>query len=621
MLFLDSETYLIRADCLAPKPVCWQLALDIGDVWIQREPPSLQNHIIVGHNIAYDLLCLIRHHPQYAPLVWQAYAENRVTDTMIRQRLLDIAKGRTRKSYSLADIADYYSLCKRADDPWRLRYGELDGVPFSQWPEDALRYATHDTEVTRLLYRAQGAEIADEYRQARAAWWLHIATDAGIYTDQAAVDALLAHLQADHDKDVQLLLQENLLSRTRDGKLKRNLDAARGRLNPLTAERTPSNLVKISEQIARESDDLCLQAFARYSTSETRMKRVELFRAPEIHPRYVTLVATGRTACTQSAEPQVSIQLQNMPRMPGMRECLVPAPGEVIIACDYKGAELCSWAQICYWLFGHSDLRNAINQGVDAHLELAKLIDAQDPPRQAAKAANFGFMGGLGPTGFVKYAKQIYQLEIEQEEAECIRAAWLARWSEAQEYLSHIAQTRTIITARNVTSSKIPEAVNEVMETSEVEAVGRASKVKEPLDARNRPLHEGAGWFYQATHFRSNRVRSGLYFTEAANTYFQGLTADGAKDAGFHLTWECERGRLKDWKLWGFLHDEFLLRGPEHDLQRAARVVEEVAVRRMQAWLPDVRCSVEIAAMRRWSKDAKPCYDARGVLIPWTPST
>jgi hypothetical protein len=43
----------------------------------------------------------------------------------------------------------------KSEDTWRLRYSELDGVPFEQWPKEALEYAVRDAEITGMVYEAQ----------------------------------------------------------------------------------------------------------------------------------------------------------------------------------------------------------------------------------------------------------------------------------------------------------------------------------------------------------------------------------------------------------------------------------------------------------------------------------
>jgi len=106
------------------------------------------NCLHVGHHIAYDMAVMAAEHPELLPLIFNAYRESRVTDTMIRQMLLDNAIGKfggywTEYKNAKGDIDEkyikiYYSLdaCYHRVTKKRLkkgtvqlRYGELRDVP------------------------------------------------------------------------------------------------------------------------------------------------------------------------------------------------------------------------------------------------------------------------------------------------------------------------------------------------------------------------------------------------------------------------------------------------------------------------------------------------------------
>jgi hypothetical protein len=54
-----------------------------------------------------------------------------------------------------------------------------------------------------------------------------------------------------------------------------------------------------------------------------------------------------------------------------VRECFVARPGWVYGFCDYSFIELCTLAQSCLEMFGHSTMAEAINAGLDPHLDMA----------------------------------------------------------------------------------------------------------------------------------------------------------------------------------------------------------------------------------------------------------
>ncbi len=50
-----------------------------------------------------------------------------------------------------------------------------------------------------------------------------------------------------------------------------------------------------------------------------------------------------------------------------------------------------------------------------------------------------------------------------------------------------------------------------------------------------------------------------------------------------------------------------------------AKRAEQIMVREMKKYTPDVRQEAPPALMRRWYKDAEPVYDRFGELVPWEP--
>ncbi len=307
-----------------------------------------------------------------------------------------------------------------------------------------------------------------------------------------------------------------------------------------------------------------------------------------IHPSYNELVATGRSS---SYEPN----LQNPPTKGGVRECFIPREGYYFAFCDYSFIELCTLAQICLWMFGRSDLANAINNGLDPHLAMAaddlgiSYAEAKarlalgDPEiidkRQRAKARNFGFPGGLGPDTYVDYARG-YGVHLTRHEAKQEKEKWYRKWPEMRDYHQYFAD-RTL-----------------------------------------------GGQTFTLIQQGSGRVRGGVSFTAAANSGFQGLAADGIKRAGWNVTKECYlRDPYRDGKpptaLYGsfpelFLHDELILEVPKATVHEATHRLSDVMIAGMREVVPDVKVGTEFAIASRWYKGAKPVF-VDGRLVPWEP--
>lgn len=160
-----------------------------------------------------------------------------------------------------------------------------------------------------------------------------------------------------------------------------------------------------------------LDAYTKYNHCqkyESTYLKPEYIKADGcVHPRYLNLLRTGRTSCSN---PNV----QQLPSRDGeyALKLMYRAPeGMVLCSTDYSFIELCSFAQSCYTRFGVSVMREVINAGLDPHRWFAgvmnkvispDLSNAHDPKwvsdisaylkehitstqRSQAKMANFGF--------------------------------------------------------------------------------------------------------------------------------------------------------------------------------------------------------------------------------------
>jgi DNA polymerase I-like protein with 3'-5' exonuclease and polymerase domains len=73
----------------------------------------------------------------------------------------------------------------------------------------------------------------------------------------------------------------------------------------------------------------------------------------------------------------------------------------------------------------------------------------------------------------------------------------------------------------------------------------------------------------------TGRVRAGVNYTQAKNTRFQGLAADGAKLALWRLLYA-------GFDVCGFVHDEILVELPADGAAERAMEVERIMVRAME---------------------------------------
>lgn len=355
-----------------------------------------------------------------------------------------------------------------------------------------------------------------------------------------------------------------------------------------------------------------------------------------IYPSYDVLKETGRTSSYGSKlVPSLNIQQQGdfySAKLPNgeeiqinARRMFAPAPGRIFAAADYSALELCSAAQQCYSQLEHSDLREVINSGKDAHSHLGAQLAHRFHPefrelcdeaglserdeiynyflkaksheseevrkffkewRTLAKPTGLGFWGGLGPETMVTYAWDTYGVRMTKDEAKQFRDFWYSYLRETRPYFNWI---------NGQVDDKNP-------------VVGK--------DENGKPI---TGYKYTTP---LGMTRRGARFCAAANgKAMQSPSAEGAKIALFELARECYDPTMES-VLYGarpcaFIHDEILMEIEDDDRahDRAVRL-SEIMEESMSLVMPDVKITAEPLLMRRWSKAADPVFEG-GRLIPW----
>lgn len=247
----DTETHRFAPGAMAPRLVCHsfsspageavQLAAEGCETWLGLEA---QGDYFVGHNVAYDLAVLCAHDSKFFPIVFRLLEDGRIFDTMIREKMLDIARGRYRGflaggfwvalKYNLADVARRRCKIDLTKDTWRMHYDRLDGVPVEQWPSvayvadgrtlsgaDAITYALEDARAPVAVFHAQEKiaqdlagqgmpdVLSDQAAQVRKAFWLQLISVWGIHTDAKRLQALELHTRAESDRLRSILRDPN----------------------------------------------------------------------------------------------------------------------------------------------------------------------------------------------------------------------------------------------------------------------------------------------------------------------------------------------------------------------------------------------------------------------------
>jgi hypothetical protein len=247
---IDTETYLILPEqgIVAPRLVCLTYCTEDGEVGLLTREDALSfMHALldvddvefVAHHARFDFAVLAAADASLLPKILRAYDRDRVRCTMVREKLLALARGeladegetgaKRAVKFSLAacalrrfgvDLSEDKAIGKNGEKPWRLRYAELDGLPLEAWPQKAVEYALEDARWNLAIFDAQteenraagrGEDIPDEFQQTRAGYWLYLMSVRGVRTDPQAVNTLAESLKAEYAKITALVKAANVL--------------------------------------------------------------------------------------------------------------------------------------------------------------------------------------------------------------------------------------------------------------------------------------------------------------------------------------------------------------------------------------------------------------------------
>ena len=620
----DLETHLIKPGQGAPKMVCLTTADHNrpdgnGQIYLREEGLDRITDMLkhkqrqVGHHIFYDLGVAAAEKPELLYEIFQCLDAGVIEDTKIRQMMIDNAEGKLKfiwnEERNQFEKQAYYLFIlvrrhlhkniqhkKEGGDIWRLRYNELDGVPLSQWPKEAIDYAIDDSidtlgvrDCQEDIVRPEG--IPGETSQTQAAWALHLLGLWGVRTDPDRVAKLRHEINLDYKNEVEKCQQFGL--RRTNVKASRDMKKIRAEIERWykDADRemkfTPKGAIATDREQLTTTDHPGLHAVAESvrlgKLLTTYVPVLERGISVPITPNYNPIIETFRTSCSDP-------NLQNPPRKGGVRDCFIPREGNVFAFCDYDTLEMLTLAQVCLDLFGYSEIAEAAKAGQDFHLAMAAdmleipysqahaLHEANDPnigeARQGCKIANYGFAGGMGWRTFIEYAKGFGQT-IEPSLAQKLHGGFRKKWREMNDYFSHC--------------SFLCDG-------------GRAERVE---------------------FVRSGLVRGLVPYTAVCNGFFQHLAAMGAKEALYRVVKECyiDAGSpLYGCRPWLFAHDEIGMEIPYAALgpiraHEAAMRLQEVMIEAMKFWCPDVPIGATVNMCRRWLKGAKP-VKIRGLLTP-----
>lgn len=656
----------------------------------------------VAWNVAFDWWVLHQSLPHWQNNLELWTDQGHYHDAMLLEQLVRLAEGRDGEGFfnrPLGGAAQEYLGRRLTAEKKAIRMAftpdmarDWQNVDRKYW-----EYAAEDAQVTFELWEhlkaradaavsslppnvraPEGVDLPDcagtlsEQIQVRAAIVLAKVTRNGMAVDSPAVAAKVAEYTGKCEQSLADMLSQvptAIKRRKKDQAIIRTKKtgmpqfsnvAIRNRLllvaetEGLTPPHTPkTDQVVISADWwqAHSDKDPFVAAWVAYQDS---VKVLQLLKSLEgrghVHPRYRTLVRSGRTSAT---DPNI----QQAPRDGWYRSLFVARPGHRLTAVDYSFIELSTLASEMEYRYGHSRLADVIRAGVDPHIYTAALfvglehnefmlLKAASPAkfksdRQAAKAINFGIPGGLGARGLQNYAKHNYGVTVSLEQAKALRNKLIHEvYPELERWLADGLAERLAITldipreqvlplfsgddapfmdpldhpmARVVAGETYkkggvpfsPFYVEEVWVRLEhllgcsrgayPEWVGSAIRERRP------DTYLAAYLFAVPCVTLTGRVRGETRYGEYRNTKFQGLAADGAKIALWALMTDP---RLSACRTVAFVHDEIVVESPlEMEESYVERTVGDIMVRAFDYIHPTrVPVGVSSASGPSWTK-------------------
>lgn len=647
---LDVETFPIAQGVLDPKVVCCSFSdpeVVIGNTKAENLEAKLRdvidNKYIVGHNIAFDMACIMRTYPSLTSSIFRAYEEKRVHDTFIREKLINLGThgdldkmGGARIDYSLAGLAmsrlgtDIYNT---KEGNVRTSYDGLDNIKASHYPLSYYNYSLQDALITHRVFKDQFNSLLAlnkedilevEWLHVNAAFTLYLMSVRGLKVDVRRKQEIQDEVTAELDpKNLPLLYSSGIITPAHSGRpYKRNPERKTkpqpekvnikthliphiegvAEANGIALERTTTGRVSASSGFISKLapfDPVLKQYQHRASLIKLKTSYFPAmefpfdsgFTAHVIHPRYDPLRSTGRISSRGNSKMTkralyASVNIQQVD--PRIRNCYKAREGYVYLSVDYSALELVCLANTIMRLYGHSKLRDQLNKGIDPHAYLG------------SKLAGVGYEEFLGwkETNVYKYdywrtlAKPIGLgfpggMGIDTMVTLCSNYGVEISRLEAQEF-------------KNVWLSEYPE-MNLYLEHS--------------LDeARDYTTFLGM-------------VRANCNYTEWCNgNALQSPGAEGMKLAMFEVTKECfiQGGLLKGCFPIAQIHDELLLEVPENDsMSDHAGIVQRIMERCLGSvliYMTSTALKTEAVLMRAWDKKAKPVYDSNNRLSVWEPN-
>lgn len=618
------------------------------------------NDYLVGHNVAFDLAVICAEWPELLSLVVDALDGNRITDTKIRQSLIDIASGCYRGrlgednkwikyDYSL-DACTWRCAGRRLKkDGFRLFYAFFRDVPLTWWvdhaktlqaraklsnygqgdeefellaqgtsrkdreelvkadPTECVRYPLEDARATLDVFLSQEVHeeyLQDQWRQTRNAFWKHLTSAWGLRTTMAGV----AKLKLATEKlclEVEARLVAEGLVRT-DGS--RDTKAAKQRMLEVCGWHWDEGQGKYEPDAEPPFHALRLTDAGEPSLDSDACKAVDdlvlkdyadLTSLKSVLNKDVTALAraTVYPVHTNFGLAETGRTTSSNPNVQNWRR--LPGIRECFVPRPGRVFVQADYSGL--------ELATLAQACIDLLGEsaLADAINARLDPHTELASDILGIS-----------AEEGRRRREDKEDHEFDNARQTAKVANFG-FPGGLGAAKLVLFARKTYGVEMTE--DQARELKR-QWLSRWPEMQKYFSYVNSLV--GGNGLACLEQLRSGRIRGGATYTAACNSFFQGLGADATGHAGWLVCKACyvdTQSPLFGARIVNYVHDEMIL---ECDEDRAADAGEELSrlmVLGASEWIPDLKLQAEPCLMRVWSKEAKTLRDESGRLVPWAP--
>lgn len=663
VLAWDTETELIRPGKQAPDLVCitWQSNGEEPQIIWQGDPKAfalvqgwLQDDevLMVGQNVAFDMAVIGSRWPSLLPLIFAKYDKDLVTDTMLRQQLLDLAcncyRGRmgdgnkwVKYNYSLDDLVHRVRGSRLKKDGWRMAYSFFKEAPLEEWterakqvqemargwlatalfdgktkqysgrwpemmeykdvqaivddvPEGAVLYPLEDAKATLEVFNWQEPHsewLVDQFRQSRAAFALNLSSIYGLRTTPRGVAEFEAVTQEEYDELKAKLLEHGLVRPDGSRNMKVATEAmvvACERLE-IPIRMTDGGKPSLDRDSCDAVDDSVIKAYSAYQTASKILSNDIVGLKKGTHLPIHPRYGLADTGRTTCT----GFNIQALRRKAGIREVFVPRKGCVFIQADYEGLELHTFAEVCHSLFGVSKMGEWLRDGLDPHLIMASRI--LNITYDEAKK---------------RYKEGDPELKSKRQVSKPCNFG----------FIDGLGPASLVDYARKTYGVILDEQQAKDLKDVWLQTVPEARLYFNYV--RDLCKYEGSNGkqIGEITQLYVGRKRWGT-FTSNCSALHQGLGADCAKNA----TWLVSKAQytqpqspLFGTRTVAFVHDEIIAEAKEDEkLHEATMELGNVMLQGANHFLKHAPARISPQAMDCWSKDAKPMFDERGRIKVW----